>query len=115
MKTIVLDCDETVLVEVTNSFLEDLLADLEGSLDVVGSALVAVRSEAVMVFQPLQESVGKVAGLLPASGLERDVNLAVRADVLYVAFQAVAGMHALENLVTIDKSLIFVVNDDLEP
>lgn len=106
--------DEVVLVEVTDSFLENFLADLEGALDVIRSALIAKWGEAIVVFEPLQKGVGKVLGLTSAGWLKRNVYLAIWTDVLDIAFQSVTGLNMLEDLVAIDEPLIFVVDDDLE-
>ena len=63
------DDDEVSLIEVADGPFVGLLAHLELSFDVLGIALVAQVAAAAMVFEPLQQRLGKVGGQLTARGL----------------------------------------------
>ena len=106
--------DEALLVEVANGTLVNLLAHVETLVDVVGLALVAKVTLAIVVQEILVEGFGEIGSLLDAGLLQGDIYLSVRTDSSDVALHLVTGVDVLEDLVLIEETRILVVDDNLE-
>lgn len=113
-EAVALKYDEVLFVECANGPFEGLFAHLEHALNVFSVAFVAQWALTSVVLEPLQQRLGEVFRLAPAGGLQGDVELAVGTHLGHVAFQPVATVDVLENLVLIDEPAEFVVDDDLE-
>lgn len=87
---------------------------METLVDVVGFALVAKVTLAVVVQEILVEGFGEIGCLLDAGLLQGDIYLSVRTDSSDVALHLVTGMDVLEDLVLIEETRILVVDDNLE-
>ena len=86
---IVLQCDEALLVEFTDSFLKGFLAHLKLPFDVVSIAFVAKGAESVVRFQIVDELAAEALRQLTARGLEGHVNLPILPHVADVALSAI--------------------------
>lgn len=106
--------DEALLVEVAHGTLVNLLAHVETLVDVVGLALVAKVTLAIVVQEILVEGFGEVGSLLDTGFLQGDVYLSVRTNSSDVALHLVTRVDVLENLVLIEEPRILVVDDNLE-
>lgn len=106
--------DEALFVEVAHGTLVNLLAHVETLVDVVGLALVAKVTLAIVVQEILVEGFGEIGSLLNAGLLQGDIYLSVRTDSSDVALHLVTRMDVLENLVLIEQTRILVVDDNLE-
>ena len=98
---------------------------METLVDVVGLALVAKVTLAIVVQEILVEGFGEIGSLLNAGLLQGDVYLSVRTDSSAVALHLVTRMDVLEDLKSdttfdfdfdLDKMLLTVHNpeDDLD-
>lgn len=87
---------------------------METLVDVVGLALVAKVTLAIVVQEILVEGFGEIGSLLNAGLLQGDVYLSVRTDSSDVALHLVTRMDVLEDLVLIEETRILVVDDNLE-
>lgn len=87
---------------------------METLVDVVGLALVAKVTLAIVVQEILVEGFGEIGSLLNAGLLQGDIYLSVRANSSDVALHLVTGVDVLENLVLIEQTRILVVDDNLE-
>ena len=68
----------------------------------------------VVLIEVAQQDLGEVERVLPARGLEGEVDLAILAHVVDIGRQTVTTMDGLEDLILIEQSLIAVVDDGLE-
>ena len=87
---------------------------METLVDVVGFALVAKVTLAVVVQEILVEGFGEIGSLLDAGLLQGDIYLSVRTNSSDVALHLVTGMDVLEDLVLIEETRILVVDDNIE-
>ena len=87
---------------------------METLVDVVGLALVAKVTLAIVVQEILVEGFGEIGSLLNAGLLQGDVYLSVGTDSSDVALHLVTRMDVLEDLVPIEETRILVVDDNLE-
>ena len=103
-----------LLVQVAYGALEHLLADMELVVYILRSRLVGERAVAVVVEKVFMETLREVESLLASLFLQCNIQFAIRSYSRDEAFKAVTGMQFAEYLVVIDKSLVFVVDNDLE-
>ena len=92
METVRFNRDEMAFVEVAYGLLEDLLADTEDGVNLLGRTLVAKYRSAAVGLQVLQQRLAEVHNGFLTFLLQREVYLTIGSHLFDVARNAVAAM-----------------------